>query len=66
MNIEQLGDIKPIHKIEERNSITTCYLPRHVVINANSPTAKVNVFDVSCKISPGISLNDMLMKGQVH
>lgn len=63
---ESLGHMELVKKetIEMREK--ACYLPHHAVRNENSLTTKLRVvFDASCKMESGYSLNDALLKGSV-
>lgn len=58
--------MEPIYMDQKRDGITTCYLLHYAVVNENNSTTKIHViFDASCKTSPSISLNNVLMKGPV-
>ncbi|XP_055632709.1 uncharacterized protein LOC129773159 [Toxorhynchites rutilus septentrionalis] len=59
-----LKHMKPISEDEKEE--TGFYLPHHAVLKPHSTTTKLRVvFDVSCKTSTGVSLNDALMVGPV-
>ncbi|XP_058817045.1 uncharacterized protein LOC131680342 [Topomyia yanbarensis] len=57
-----------MRKVEQATlgSVQRCYLPHYPVVNEAGSTTKVRVvFDASCKISSGVSLNDVLLVGPV-
>ena len=48
----------------EKDPAEVLYLPMHVIHKSSSTTTKVRaVFDVSTKLSTGVSLNDTLLVG---
>lgn len=71
----QLGHMRPVttteaqHKITHPNgsvTYTSYYLPHHAVIKSDSTTTKLRVvFDASCKMLNGPSLNETLLIGPV-
>ncbi|XP_055614858.1 uncharacterized protein LOC129761170 [Toxorhynchites rutilus septentrionalis] len=61
----RLGHMRKV-RVTQEDSVKRCYLPYHPVLKDSSTTTKLRVvFDASCKISSGISLNDSLLAGPV-
>jgi hypothetical protein len=58
-----LGLMEVVENIDI-NKDQNYFLPHHAVIKESSLTTKLRVdFDGSCKITSGLSLNDVLLKG---
>ncbi|XP_055527714.1 uncharacterized protein LOC129720282 [Wyeomyia smithii] len=63
---QKLNHMKPVGEEMPSESSSTYYLPHHCVVRPDSITTKLRVvFDASCATDTGISLNDVLMVGQV-
>ncbi|GFT51079.1 hypothetical protein TNCV_4490551 [Trichonephila clavipes] len=60
-----------MEKVEEHSGETSannicCYLPRHGVFRPDKTTTKLRVvFNGSASTTSGLSLNDLLLKGEV-
>ncbi|KAL4090900.1 hypothetical protein QTP88_025658 [Uroleucon formosanum] len=63
--MKEYEDLKHMTKVELCSNIKeSYYLPHHAVWREDSVTTKFRVmFNVSCKTTSGVSLNDVLLKG---
>lgn len=62
-----LGHMKQVNVENDidNSNLSNFYLPHHYVLKPDSETILRVVFDGSCKSTPGVSVNDILMTGPV-